>query len=405
MLSDRNHKSNGKILIVDNNLENIRQLSEMLVEREYAVRAVSSGSWALAAAQSTPPHLILLHVKTPEINGFDICRRLKADSHTRDIPVIFMSSPEADYDRLKGFELGGADYITIPFKVEEVLARVETHVTLWRTQQELQQANAELKKRLEELGRSEQALRESETRFRTITEMMTDYAYATRVDEDGTMRLEWETGGIERITGFTPDEINQGEGWRRIIHPDDLPLARQYNQARLRGETNVCEYRIRPKQGEIRWIRDYGCPVWDEAAGRVVRTYGAVQDITRQKQAEMAWLEYEEKRKEKRDEEVAVLSMTGGQADHAPRKTKTILLVEDDSSIRYLAAPGLKSRGLQAIRGEKRRRGAGDRSGARYRDRSAIDRYKAARSQRASPGQAVTSQPATGQSPLRLRLA
>ena len=120
----------GNILIVDDTPANLRLLSQMLAKQAYKVRAVTSGPRALAAVRATPPDLILLDIKMPEMNGYEVCERLKADEQTRDIPIIFISALDETGDKVEAFTVGGVDYITKPFQLEEVLARVKTHLTL-----------------------------------------------------------------------------------------------------------------------------------------------------------------------------------------------------------------------------------------------------------------------------------
>ncbi len=139
------------ILIVDDTPANLRLLSQMLTERGYKVRAVLSGPQALMAAQAAPPDLILLDIRMPEMDGYEVCQRLKTGEQTRDIPVLFISALSETEDKLKAFTVGGVDYITKPFQFEEVLARVETHLALRNLHRQLQAANAELARQIDEL--------------------------------------------------------------------------------------------------------------------------------------------------------------------------------------------------------------------------------------------------------------
>ena len=134
-----NHQ--GKmVLIVDDNLTNLRVLVDALSEDGFNVAVAKSGERALAQLAEILPDLILLDVRMPAgIDGFETCRRLKALEETRDIPVIFMTALSDPVDKVRGFELGGVDYITKPLHVEEVLARVQTHLTLRQLQQQLRQ--------------------------------------------------------------------------------------------------------------------------------------------------------------------------------------------------------------------------------------------------------------------------
>jgi two-component system cell cycle sensor histidine kinase/response regulator CckA len=141
----------------------------------------------------------------------------------------------------------------------------------------------------------EQALRASEERYRVVSELISDFAYAARVDLDGTIASEWTTGAFTRITGFTLDEFNVRGGWERFVHPDDVPRVAEFLQLLLSGEPATGEFRLITKSGEARWIRDYGRPVSSESGDGVVRVVGAVQDITERKQAEEALRESEER--------------------------------------------------------------------------------------------------------------
>ncbi len=131
------------ILIVDDNPANLSVLSTILAEREYVVRPAPNGQMALMALQKYRPDLILLDIMMPKIDGYEVCRRLKEDEQTRDIPVIFMSALSEVLDKVKAFDVGGVDYITKPFQAEEVLARVKTHLALRELQKELERKVAE----------------------------------------------------------------------------------------------------------------------------------------------------------------------------------------------------------------------------------------------------------------------
>ncbi|MEQ8957171.1 MAG: response regulator [Coleofasciculus sp. C2-GNP5-27] len=134
----------GDILIVDDIPDNLRILFTMLANQGYEVRRVISGKQALNAVNTDPPDLILLDIKMPEMDGYEVCQRLKADEQTAEIPVIFLSALDEVWDKVKAFEVGGVDYITKPFQLEEVIARVKTQLTLRHIQQQLQAQNATL---------------------------------------------------------------------------------------------------------------------------------------------------------------------------------------------------------------------------------------------------------------------
>src|SRR6478609_806849 len=126
------------ILIVDDTPENLRVLGDMLRRHGYKVRPVPSGALALKACAAQAPDLILLDITMPEMNGYEVCTRLKADQVLKEIPVIFISALTESDDKVKAFLSGGVDYITKPFHIEEVEARVATHLSLRRQKIELQ---------------------------------------------------------------------------------------------------------------------------------------------------------------------------------------------------------------------------------------------------------------------------
>lgn len=121
---------NINILIVDDKLSNLQTLMKILVNRGYKVRPAINGMLALEAIQKVRPDLILLDIRMPDMSGYEVCNRLKEDEETSDIPVIFISALDEIDDKVRAFEIGGIDYITKPFHVEEVLVRIETHLSL-----------------------------------------------------------------------------------------------------------------------------------------------------------------------------------------------------------------------------------------------------------------------------------
>jgi sigma-B regulation protein RsbU (phosphoserine phosphatase) len=144
MNSQRIDSSQANILIVDDKPANLQLLSKMLAEQGYRVRPVPNGQMALSAAQAELPDLVLLDIKMPDIDGYSICEQLKTEEKTCEIPIIFISALDAIQDKVKAFRAGGVDYITKPFQIEEVLARVDTHLTLRKLQTQFQEANQKM---------------------------------------------------------------------------------------------------------------------------------------------------------------------------------------------------------------------------------------------------------------------
>jgi two-component system, sensor histidine kinase and response regulator len=147
--------SKADILIVDDTPDNLRFLSAILSERGYQVRSVTRGRTALMGIKAQLPDLILLDVVMPDMDGFEVCKTLKSNPETQDIPVIFISALNEVMDKVQGFNLGAVDYITKPFQVPEVLARIKTQLTLRRLQKQVQEAlerECALNQRIEKLA-------------------------------------------------------------------------------------------------------------------------------------------------------------------------------------------------------------------------------------------------------------
>lgn len=146
--------NNASVLIVDDTIYNIQLLSLMLNKQGYRVEKATSGTEALESANRLLPDIILLDIRMPDIDGYEVCKRLKANPVTKDIPVIFISSIEESTDKVEAFSVGGVDYISKPFQLIEVLARIETHLRLCLLQKKLQEQNEQLQSSALVLSRS-----------------------------------------------------------------------------------------------------------------------------------------------------------------------------------------------------------------------------------------------------------
>ena len=164
------------IVIVDDNPNNLRVLSGMLQQGGYRVRPALSGELALRSILSNVPDLVLLDIRMAGLDGYEVCRRLKADSTTREIPVIFISALQETADKVGAFNAGGVDYIVKPFQIEEVLARVEIHTELASARKALQHSKAALEEQVEErtkeLKHSNQSLKLAIQREQALTQLL-----------------------------------------------------------------------------------------------------------------------------------------------------------------------------------------------------------------------------------------
>ena len=139
VMNTKNSPTKGNILVVDDTPANLKLLNTLLKENGYNVRPVPNGRLALSGAKAIPPDLILLDVAMPDMDGYQVCKKLKETTETEDIPVIFLTARTGEEDIIKGFELGAADYVTKPFTQAILLARVKTHVNLRQKTRQLKE--------------------------------------------------------------------------------------------------------------------------------------------------------------------------------------------------------------------------------------------------------------------------
>jgi DNA-binding response OmpR family regulator len=208
-------------MLVDDAPANLKVLEEILLGAGYKVRSFPSGRLALNAAHTDPPDIILLNVSMPEIDGYEVCARLKADPSLAHIPVLFISTLTEPIDKTRAFGCGGVDYLTKPFHFEEVLARVRTHLNIQQLQQEIERRNSGLEKRVHLRTRQ---LSEANTRLAVLDEAKTEFlrriALELRAPLDGLFgivgQLLAEGGGPPRRPGrVSPNTIRPRNGSSR----------------------------------------------------------------------------------------------------------------------------------------------------------------------------------------------
>ena len=136
------------VLIVDDNPKNVQVLGTILMDAKYLVAVAHDGKAVFELLPKVKPDLILLDIMMPDMDGFEVCRRIKLDPANSDIPIIFLTAKTETDDIVKGLDLGASDFVTKPFRAKELLARVQTHISLTRTQQNLKKKNQELEEAL-----------------------------------------------------------------------------------------------------------------------------------------------------------------------------------------------------------------------------------------------------------------
>ncbi|MCT7962713.1 PleD family two-component system response regulator [Laspinema sp. D1] len=165
----------GNILLVDDNANNLRVLSSILTKHGYYIRKALNGEMAITAAHALIPDLILLDINMPSMNGYEVCTALKQSEKTRHIPIIFISVLDNVLDKVKAFQVGGIDYITKPFQLEEVIARIENQLKIKRLQAELQEKNRILEEKnillrteIEQRKNAENALKKANLKLQKL---------------------------------------------------------------------------------------------------------------------------------------------------------------------------------------------------------------------------------------------
>ncbi|CAN2050580.1 hypothetical protein GMMP1_990002 [Candidatus Magnetomoraceae bacterium gMMP-1] len=214
------------ILIADDAPDELRLLSEILKASGYKIRAAINGELVLQFVQSYLPDIILLDIRMPGMDGYEVCRRLKADANSRDIPIIFVSIIDKLFDKVRAFKAGAVDYITKPFQEEEVLARVKAHLQLRNMQKQLKIQNVQLKQEIVERKRIEVALQRAretaEAGNRAKSEFLANMSHELRTPLNAILGfsqlMERDSFDAERQREYLKIINNSGEHLLRLIN-------------------------------------------------------------------------------------------------------------------------------------------------------------------------------------------
>lgn len=273
------------ILVVDDSRENLRLLHTILSREGYIVRVATSGIMALDSVRSALPDLIVLDIKMPGLDGYEVCRRLKADKTTEDIPVLFISGATEIDEKVKSFAVGGIDYITKPFQPQEVLARIRVHLTIGQLQNQLIQANERLeqkvRERTTELKAVNEALLRSEKRYRAIVEDQSELI--SRTLPDG--RITFVNDSFCRYYGCRHDDLIGQKFVPAIPEEDRAGIEQSILSLGTDHPVVTYEHRVVMPDAQIRWQQWSKRAIFDDT-GQVIEFQGVGRDITEQKRAE-----------------------------------------------------------------------------------------------------------------------
>ena len=263
---------NSSILIVDDNTHNLRVLEEILAAEDHDICMAVNGELALRSVATRTPELILLDIMMPGMDGFEVCRHLKADPVTADIPVLFISALAEPDVLMRAFEAGGLDYITKPFVEQEVLARVRTHLRLAAAQRQLLEANRELSREIETRN-------ESEKKYRHLFEESKDVILVS--DPTGRL-LDVNQAGIE-LFGYTREELLSLDPRELYCSPGDRK--RMWQVLYHAGFVNDFELEMKGKNGRA-IIVHLSVSIIRDDEGKIFGHRGIARDVTERRKLE-----------------------------------------------------------------------------------------------------------------------
>ncbi|MGK7887698.1 MAG: response regulator [Leptolyngbyaceae cyanobacterium] len=264
----------GLILIVDDQPVNVNLLEVFLKRQGYDVSSVINSTMAISRAKKLLPNLVLLDIRMPEMDGFEVCKQLKDDPSTHDIPVLFLSGSTAYEDKVRGFDMGGADYITKPFQLEEVLARVEHQLRLHTLQKRLAQQNENLQKEI-------QTRQVTEALYRNMFDQAVDGMFQSSAHGD----LLAVNASLAKIYGYeSPSAMMQSVNQMQSSLYVEGDRRHQFiTQINSTGTLANFESQVYRQDGSVIWISESARMVYDPA-GKFLYYEGTVRDITCYKQ-------------------------------------------------------------------------------------------------------------------------
>lgn len=283
MSQDKITSFKGNILVVDDITANLNLLSELLSSAGYKVRPAPSGKLAIQSAQSTPPDLILLDILMPEMDGYEVCAKLKASSKTKEVPVIFVSALHEVFDKVKAFSVGGVDYITKPFQADEVIARVETQLRLSRLAKQLAEQNVQLQAEIEQRQRVDAEIQAARAFVDSIVENIPNMIFVKEADH---LKFVSFNKAGEELLGYSREELI-GKNDYDFFPPEEADFFVAKDREVLGSEEviDIPEEPIQTRNKGLRILHTKKIGIRD-ASGEPQYLLGISEDITERKIAE-----------------------------------------------------------------------------------------------------------------------
>jgi PAS domain S-box-containing protein len=276
---DETSPGNSHILLAHAEPESVTSLTTILSGRGYQVRSVSTGQSALAAARDIPADLLLLAHELPDLDSYELCRRLKDSAETSSIPILFVLDNASSDGITRLYAAGGADYVARPFQPAEVLGRVEASLALSAAKKELARLDAQLEQEACARVLLEAQVEAAEKSGSSLVDNLSEVIYTANTQGI----LTYISPAIERFLGYRPSEVI-GRHISQFVYQEDLAELGERLQRVVGGQEVASEYRVVTKSGEIRWMRTSSQSVFE--GGCVVGAQGVLTDITDQKLAE-----------------------------------------------------------------------------------------------------------------------
>jgi diguanylate cyclase (GGDEF)-like protein/PAS domain S-box-containing protein len=268
------------ILIVDDLINNLRLLRDTLQQHGYDVRSTTKGITALKVAKMLHPDLILLDIKMPDLDGYEICRQLKSDSETEDIPIIFLSAMSEIGNQSKAFDSGGIDFIAKPFQIQEVLMRVKNHLTIKSLQDNFQQQNQILQQEIEQRKQIQQELRTEKELAQITLNSLGDGVITT----DANGYINNLNPAAEKLTGYSRQEAQEKAIdviFTLFDEATDSPLKNPVFEALLFKQTvKMQEGSILISKDNKEYIIDYDVSLIRDQQTNIIGTVLVFRDIT-----------------------------------------------------------------------------------------------------------------------------